>query len=129
MKKIALLIGCALIWFFSSTETVLANKTSVFIEGPSTAGKGSEVTLCLTVTHNANSFFHYTKLVTVQVNGQPFIQWVFTSGKRPEGAVFKREVKIRITGNTEVVAEAYCNIHGSEGPAKVTIVPSESGAP
>jgi desulfoferrodoxin (superoxide reductase-like protein) len=54
---------------------------------------------------------------------------VFTSGNRPEGAVFTREVKIRIIGNTEVVAEAYCNIHGSKGPAKVMIVTSGTGAP
>jgi len=129
MKKIVLLIGCAFIWFCLSTGTVLANKSSVSIAGPASADQGSEVTLRLTVTHSANSFFHYTNLLTVQVNGQPFTQWVFTSGNRPEGAVFTREVKIRIIGNTEVVAEAYCNIHGSKGPAKVTIVTSETGAP
>ena len=129
MKKIALLAGCAFIWFCFSTGTVLANKASVSIEGPASAEQGSEVTLRLTFTHNANSFFHYSKLLTVQVNGKPFTQWVFTSGTRPEGPVFTREVKIRIIGNTEVVAEAYCNLHGSKGPAKVTIVTSETGAP
>jgi desulfoferrodoxin (superoxide reductase-like protein) len=129
MKRIALLIGCAFVWFFLSTGPVLANQSSVSIEGPASAEQGSEVTLRLTVTHSANSFFHYTNRLTVQVNGKPFTQWVFTSGNRPEGAVFTREVKIRIIGNTEVVAEAYCNVHGSKGPAKVTIVTSETGAP
>ena len=129
MKRIALLIGCAFIWFCLSTGTVLANKSSVSIEGPASAEQGSEVTLRLTVTHSANSFFHYTNWLKVQVNGKPLTQWEFTSGNRPEGAVFTREVKIRIIGNTEVVAEAYCNIHGSKGPAKITIVTSKTGAP
>jgi len=129
VKKIVLLIGCAFIWFCFSTGTVLANKASVSIEGPASAEQGFEATLRLTVTHNANSFFHYTNRLTVQVNGKPFTQWVFTSGNRPEEAVFTKEVKIRIIGNTEVVAEAYCNIHGSKGPVKVTIVTSETGAP
>ena len=129
MKRIALLIGCAFIWFCLSTGTVLANKSSVSIEGPASAEQGSEVTLRLTVTHSANSFFHYTNRLTVQVNGKPFTQWVFTSGNRPEGAVFTREVKIRIIGNTEVVAEANCNIHGSAGPAKVTILTNMTEVP
>jgi len=129
MKRIALLIGCAFIWFSFSTGTVLANKASVSIAVPASAEQGFEVTLRLTVTHSANSFFHYTNRLTVQVNGKPFTQWVFTSGNRSEGAVFTREVKVRIIGNTEVVAEAYCNIHGSKGPAKVTIVTRETESP
>jgi desulfoferrodoxin (superoxide reductase-like protein) len=129
MKKIALLIGCAFILLCLSTGTVLANKASVAIEGPVSAEEGSEVTLRLTVTHSANSFFHHIEWLKVQVNGKPFTQWEFTSGNRPEGAVFTREVKIRIIGNTEVVAEASCNIHGSAGPAKVTILANGTGAP
>jgi hypothetical protein len=129
MKRITLVISCAFIVFFLSTGTGLANKASVSIEGPASAAQGSEATLRLTITHSANSFFHYTNLVTVQVNGKPFTQWSFTSRNRPEGAIFTREVKIRVIGKTEVVVEAYCNIHGSKGPAKITILTAETGAP
>jgi desulfoferrodoxin (superoxide reductase-like protein) len=127
MKKVALLIGFVFVWFCCATGPVLANKASVSIEGPESAEQDSEVTLRLTVTHSANTFFHYTKLLKVQVNGKPLTEWDFTSGNRPEDNIFTREVKIRITGNTEVVAEAFCNIHGSAGPAKITILSNEKG--
>jgi hypothetical protein len=129
MKKTALLIGAFLVWFCFAAAPVAANKSSVTIEGPKSAQQGSEVILRLTVTHNANSFFHHTKLLKVQVNGKPFTEWEFTGRNLPEGDVFTREVKIKIAADTEVVAEAYCNIHGSAGPAKVTILANEKGSP
>ena len=129
MKRITLLIGCVFICLCLTTGTALANKASVVIEGPASAEQGSEITLRLTVTHSANSFFHYTNWLKVQVNGIPYTQWEFTGNNRPEGEVFTREVKIPITGNTEVVAEAHCNIHGSAGPAKVTILVNEKVPP
>jgi desulfoferrodoxin (superoxide reductase-like protein) len=129
MKRIAFLISSVFVWFCLTAGVSLANKASVSIEGPKSAEQGSEVTLRLTVTHSANTFFHYTKLLKVQVNGKPLTEWDFTSSNRPEDAVFTREVKIRVTGNTEVVAEAFCNIHGSAGPAKVVIVANETGSP
>jgi desulfoferrodoxin (superoxide reductase-like protein) len=92
------------------------------LEGPTSAEKGSEVTIKITVTHSANSFLHYTKWLKVQTNGQPVQQWDYTAGNRPDGETFTKEVKIKILENTEVVAEASCNIHGSAGPAKLMIM-------
>ncbi len=129
MKKIVFVIVSVCVWFCLTAGTVSANKSSVSIEGPRSADEGSEVTLRLTVTHNTNTLFHYTKQLKVQVNGKPLTEWDFTSGNRPEDAVFTKEVKIRITGNTEVVAEAFCNVHGSAGPAKVVIVANEKAPP
>ena len=98
-----------------------ANKSSVTISAPETAAKGSEVTIKLTITHSANSWWHYTNWVYLQVNGKEFIRWDFTGSKLPEAAVFTREVKIPVNEPLELVAEAHCNIHGSAGPAKLKI--------
>lgn len=94
-----------------------ANKSSTAISAPETAPKGSEVTVKLTITHSANSFLHYTNWVTFKVNGKEFTRWDFSSGNRPEAAVFTREVKVPVNENLELIAEAHCNIHGSAGPA------------
>ena len=45
-----------------------------------------------------------------------------TKERRPEGAVFTKEIKIKVTEDTEIVAEASCNNHGSKGPAKHKII-------
>ena len=98
-------------------QTSYANKSSVAISAPEAATKGSEVLVKLTITHSANSFFHYTNWVTLKVNGREFSRWDFTSGNRPEAAVFSREVKIPVNEPMELIAEANCNMHGSAGPA------------
>ena len=104
-------------------QTSYANKASVAISAPETAAKGSEVLVKLTITHSANNFFHYTNWVTLKVNGKEFSRWDFSSGNRPEAAVFTREVKIPVNEPMELIAEANCNMHGSAGPAnwKITI--------
>jgi desulfoferrodoxin (superoxide reductase-like protein) len=101
----------------------LANKSGASIEGPTDAAKETEVTLRVTVTHNANSFFHYTDWLKVTANNKEIARWDYTRGNRPEGAEFTKEIKIKVTENTEIVAEANCNIHGSRGPAthKITV--------
>jgi hypothetical protein len=50
--------------FFPQHGNRLANKSSVSIEGPANAGQRFRDHLRLTVTHNANSFIHYTNRVT-----------------------------------------------------------------
>ena len=107
--------------FCLSSGPVFADKSAVTLEGPASAEKGSEVIVKITVTHSGNSFIHYTKWLKVQAGGRPVEQWDFTAGNRPDGATFTKEVRIKVTENTEVVAEANCNIHGSAGPAKLMI--------
>jgi desulfoferrodoxin (superoxide reductase-like protein) len=110
---------------FFAAQTSFADKSSVTISAPETAAKGSEVLIKLTITHSANSYFHYTNWVSLKVNGKEFSRWEFTSGKRPEEAVFNREVKIPVNEPMELIAEANCNIHGSAGPTKWKITIKE----
>ena len=95
-----------------------ANKSEASIEGPTEAARGSEVTLRITATHNANTASHYTEWLKVTANNKEVARWDFTKDKRPEGAVFTKEVKIKVTEDTEIVAEASCNNHGGKGPVK-----------
>ena len=95
----------------------LANKSAASIEGPTSVEKGTEATLRVTVTHNANSPSHYTEWLKVSANKNEIARWEYTKDKRPEAAQFTKEIKIRVTEDTEVVAEASCNNHGSRGPA------------
>jgi desulfoferrodoxin (superoxide reductase-like protein) len=50
-------------------------------------------------------------------------RWDYTKDKRPEAAEFIKEIKIKVMEDTEIIAEASCNNHGSKGPAthKITV--------
>ena len=99
----------------------LADKAAATIEGPLNAAKGSEVTLKVTVTHSANSAAHHTEWLKVTANNKEVARWNYTSGERPDGAVFTKEVKVKVLETTEVKAEASCNVHGSKGPSTLKI--------
>ena len=126
MKRFILVVGCFL--FCLSSGLVFANKSTVTLEGPASAEKGSELTVKMTVTHSANSFMHYTKWLKVQAGGKPVEQWDYTASSRPPGETFSKEIKIKILENTEVIAEASCNVHGSAGPAKLMILVGDAKA-
>ena len=121
MKKVILfglfMLGISLF----QVSVVFANRSEVAIEGPNQAAKGSEVTIRITATHNANTASHYTEWLKVTANKKEVARWDYTKDNRPEGAVFTKEIKIKVTEDTEIVAEASCNNHGSKGPAKHTI--------
>jgi hypothetical protein len=55
-------------------------------------------------------------------DGKQVARWDFTKENLPEGAVFTKEIKIKMAEDTEIVAEASCNNHGSKGPAKHKIM-------
>jgi len=101
----------------------LANKPATSIEGPTSVAKGTEVTLRVTVTHNANSSSHYTEWLKVTANKKEIARWDYTKEKRPEAAEFTKEIKIKVMEDTEIIAEASCNNHGSRGPVthKITV--------
>ena len=99
----------------------LADKSVATVEAPDQAAKGTEITVKIHVTHSANNFFHYTNWVKIIVNGKEAAFWEYSAGNRPEGAKFTKEIKLTINGPMEIVAEANCNLHGSQGPAKKTI--------
>ena len=117
MRKSIALVILILSVLFIQIGPAFADKSAVSIEGPTKVEKGTEVTLRITVTHNANSSSHYTEWLKVSANKNEIARWEFTSEKRPEAAKFIKEIKIKVTEDTEVVAEANCNKHGSRGPA------------
>ncbi len=95
-----------------------ANKAVVTIEGPTRVAKGTEVTLRIIVTHNANSASHHIEWVKVTANQKEIAGWKYSKGTLPEAAEFIKEIKIKVMEETEVVGEASCNKHGGKGPAK-----------
>ena len=121
MKRMSLCLVLALLVSLLEVGLALANKSSSAIEAPQTASKGSDITIRVTVTHSANTALHYTEWLKVMVNKKEVARWDFTSSNRPEAAVFTREVKVKVSEDLEVVAEASCNNHGSNGPATVKI--------
>lgn len=98
-----------------------ADKSSVTIEAPAAAVSGSEITVKLHVVHRGNSAFHHTKLVQVTVNGKEAARWEFKGSQRPEAQEFSREVAVRVDTDLNIEAQAFCNIHGSAGPAAAVV--------
>jgi len=103
------------------SSNALANKSAVSLQAPSTAQRGSEVIIQVKVTHEGNNFLHYTDNVYVTVNGKEIARWKYTATNRPETENFTREVKVTVTENLDIKAEANCNLHGSAGPASAKI--------
>lgn len=122
MKKSIVLGMLILAVLFVQGSPALADKSAASIEGPTSVEKGTEVTLRITVTHSANSPSHFTEWLKVSANKNEIARWEYTKDKRPEAAQFTQEIKIKVTENTEVVAEASCINHGSKGPAKHKII-------
>jgi desulfoferrodoxin (superoxide reductase-like protein) len=123
MKKGMLLFGVLMLAIFLfQVNVVLANKSEASIEGPTSVARGTEVTLRITATHNANTVSHYTEWLKVTANQKEVARWDYTKENRPEGAVFTKEIKMKVMEDTEIVAESSCNNHGSKGPAKHKII-------
>lgn len=118
LKKSGLFCCFFLLVLLLTAQTSYADKSSITISAPETAAKGSEVTVKLTITHKGNSVFHYTNWVSLKANGKEISRWEFSGSKRPEEAVFVREVKIPVNESIELIAEANCNLHGGKGPVK-----------
>jgi hypothetical protein len=57
----------------------------------------------------------------VKVNGTEVARWKYTAFDRPDSDNFTKEITVTVDGPTEIVAEASCNIHGSEGPVKIVV--------
>lgn len=99
-----------------------ADKSSVSIDAPDTAEKGSEIIIKITVTHNGNNLFHHTDWVYIKVNGSEIARWDFKFNDLPENEVFTREVKYTVQGPLTIEAEANCNLHGSKGTAVKKVI-------
>jgi desulfoferrodoxin (superoxide reductase-like protein) len=126
MKRLVLVMICFLFVFYLNSGPVFANKPTVSFEGPSSAEKGSEVVLEITVVHSANSFVHHTEWLKVRAGDKPLQEWDYSAFHLPDGATFTKEVTIKVPGDTEVAAEASCNIHGSRGPVTFKILTTDA---
>ncbi len=104
MKKSIALGMLVLVILVLQVGPTLANKSATSIEGPSSVAKGTEVTLRVTVTHNANSASHYTEWLKVTANKKEIGRWDYSKDKRPEAAEFIKEIKIKVTEDTEIIA-------------------------
>jgi desulfoferrodoxin (superoxide reductase-like protein) len=102
----------ALLW----ANVAWANKASVSIEAPAEVTKGSEITIRLTVDHSADNFFHHVEWVELIVNNHQVGFWQYSAFDLPPAATFTKEIKYTVNENTEIRAQASCNLHGSAGP-------------
>ena len=93
-----------------------ANKASVSIEAPAEVAKGTEITIRLTVDHNADNVFHHVEWAQLMVNNNQVGYWKYSAFDLPPAATFTIEIKYTVNENTEIRGEASCNLHGSAGP-------------
>jgi len=110
-----------LIFFTSISLSASANKTSVKISAVKGAAKGTEVTVTINVTHNANSFSHYTDWVYLKINGKEVKRWTYSKSNLPEGAAFTLTYKFILTEAVSIEAMGDCNLHGSAGAVTAKI--------
>ena len=122
MKKIdALAVSCLILFICAMPSGAWAGRSSVTVEAPAAAEKGSEITVKISVAHNGNSRFHHTEWASVKVNGEEVRRWEYSGSNRPESEKFTKEFKIVVNQPLEIVAEASCNLHGSAGPGKASV--------
>jgi len=115
-RLIGILAATSGILFFPGAPA-WANKSETKIEAPAAAAQGSEITVKVTVTHNANTALHHTEWLWVQVNGKEIARWNYSGAQLPEGATFTKEIRLRVEGPLEIKAKASCNNHGSANEA------------
>jgi desulfoferrodoxin (superoxide reductase-like protein) len=114
-RKFIFSLAGALVLSLSGRKIAWANKAEAKIEAPESVPKGSEMIIRVTVTHNANNFFHHVEWLWIQVNDKEIARWDYSAGNRPEAEVFTKEIKYKVEGDAQIKAKASCNIHGSAG--------------
>lgn len=123
LRSLAVAIAAFALVSFASVDNAYADKSSVSITAPIAATEGSQITITVTASHDANNFFHYTNWLYIMINGQEIARWDYSWRKRPEAKIFTKDITYTVTGPMNIKAEANCNIHGSKGPQtlKVTV--------
>jgi desulfoferrodoxin (superoxide reductase-like protein) len=117
-------VGSLLI-FLLSRRVAWANKAEAKIEVLEVAAKGLEITIRVTVIHNANNFFHHVEWLWIRVNDKEIARWDYSATNKPEGPTFTKEIKYKVEGDIEIKAKASCNIHGSAGEVVARILAKE----
>jgi len=116
-----ILMGVALLVSTIVVTPVFANKAAVSIDAPVAVPQGTEITIKLNVTHHGNNWFHHVNWVYLKVNGEEVKRWEFSWKNRPESGNFTRTFTYNVVAPIKVTAEANCNLHGSQGPASLSI--------
>ena len=124
-RKTILFLIQFLLGVFLWANVAFANKASVSIEAPPEVAKGSEITIRLTVDHTADNAFHHVEWVEVVVNNRQITYRKYSAFDLPPAATFTEEIKYTVNENTEIRAQASCNLHGSAGPGFFKIVIKE----
>ena len=122
IKKIGFTLTVAFLVCFMAYPA-FANKSSVTIDAPDKAVKGSVIKIKLTVNHNGNNFIHHTDWVYLKINGKEIQRWKFSAFNLPESENFSREFEYTAeeSGTLNLEAEADCNLHGSVGKVEKEI--------
>lgn len=118
MKKFLVVFAVLLAMTGAST---LANKTTIEIQAPEEAEKGTEITITLNVSHNRNSRLHHTDWVYLKINGEEVKRWEYEGDSLPPDADFTLEFKYVIEEELTIEAEGNCNLHGSDGVHQVIV--------
>jgi len=120
-----MLLSVVILFIFLVTGNAWANKAEAKIEAPESAGRGSEITIRVTVIHSANNYFHHVEWLWIQVNGNEIARWDYTASNRPEEATFSKEIRYKVNGDVEIKAKASCNMHGSAGEVAIKVLAKE----
>ena len=124
-RKAILFLTQLLLVVLLCANVAFANKASVSIEAPAEVTKGTEITIRVTVDHSADNIFHHVEWVQLNVNNNQVGYWRYSAVDLPPAAPFTKEIKYTVNENTEIRAEASCNLHGSAGPGFFKIVIKE----
>jgi len=122
-KMVCLLAGIIML----AAGSAEANKSSVVIEQPVQFNESGKAVIKCTVTHSGNNFLHHTEWLRVSADGTEIARWDYSWKSKPESAIFTREITVDAAAPVAIEAEASCNIHGSKGPAKMTLTPPGKG--
>jgi desulfoferrodoxin (superoxide reductase-like protein) len=118
MKRIFLLLAIIAIMPIS----ILANKTSVEVTVLDTVEKGETVKITINVSHRGNSSRHHTDFVYLKINGKEVKRWEYSRNNLPEGNEFILEYEFEAEKTFEIEVKGNCNLHGSSGAVKRTII-------
>jgi desulfoferrodoxin (superoxide reductase-like protein) len=117
-KKIILILAI----FFFLPIALSANKTSVEVTVLDTVEKGETVKITINVSHRGNSSRHHTDFVYLKINGKEVKRWEYSKANLPEGNEFIVEYEFEAEKTFEIEAKGNCNLHGSSGTVKRTII-------
>lgn len=102
-------------------SAAFADETSVSINAPVSAQKGTSITVTIAVTHKGNNILHFTDWVVLKVNGNEVKRWEYRFNERPDSEDFSVQYQLKVEETLQLEAQGHCNIHGSTGAVSTTV--------